>query len=174
MWRRWADRIGRLIHSRLAHDAFWVGIVFKAVDSLLEVAGGIILLSISRQSIVNIVYRIFRHELIQDPTDLLANFLLRQAEDLSAGMKLFAVIYLLTHGVIKLGLVGAIWRSRLWAYPLAAVVFSLFVLYQVYRFACTRSIVMLLLTILDLIIIALLFPEYQRVKEGIARRNGRA
>jgi uncharacterized membrane protein len=31
---------------------------------------------------------------------------------------------------------------------------------------------MLLLTVVDLIIIALLFPEYGRVKEDIARRNG--
>ncbi len=169
---RWSDRVRQLTHGELAHKAFWIGIIFKTVNAVLEVAGGIVLLSISRQSIVNLVYTIFQHELIQDPNDMLANFLLREAEDLSAGMKLFAIIYLLTHGLIKLVLVGAIWQSRLWAYPLAGVVFSLFVIYQMYRFVNTYSIVMLLLTIIDLIIIALLFPEYDRVKEEIAHRNG--
>ncbi len=174
MWRRWSDRIRRLTHSKLAHDAFWISIAFKALNGILEVAGGIALLSISSQSIVNLVYTIFREELTEDPTDWLAHFILREALDLSPGMKLFAVIYLLTHGLIKLVLVGAIWRNRLWAYPLAGVVFSVFVVYQVYRYAYTYSIVMLLLTVVDLIVIALLFPEYGRVKEEISRRSGHA
>lgn len=168
---RWSDRIRRLTHSKLAHDAFWIGIVFKALNGILEVASGIALLSISSQSIVNLVYTIFHEELTEDPTDWLAHFILREALNLSPGMKLFAIIYLLIHGLIKLVLVGAIWRSRLWAYPLAGVVFSMFVVYQVYRFAYTYSIVMLLLTVVDLVIIALLFPEYGRVKQEIAHRN---
>ncbi len=172
MQRRWSDRIRRLTHSKLAHDAFWIGIVFKALNGILEVVSGIVLLSISSQSIVNLVYTIFHEELTEDPTDWLAHFVLREALNLSPGMKLFAVIYLLTHGLIKLVLAGAIWRSKLWAYPLAGAVFSLFVIYQVYRFAYTYSIVMLLLTVVDLIIIALLFPEYSRVKEDIAHRSG--
>jgi uncharacterized membrane protein len=178
MWRRWfwggwSERVRQLTHGELAHKVFWIGIAFKTLNAVLEVAGGIALLSISRQSIVDLVYTIFRHELAQDPADWLANFVLREALNLSPGMKLFAIIYLLTHGLIKLTLIGAIWQSKLWAYPLAAVVFSLFVVYQVYRFAYTYSIVMLLLTVVDLIIIALLFPEYSRVSEEIARRGGR-
>jgi uncharacterized membrane protein len=171
---RWSERIGKLTHSRLAHDVFWIGILFKAIDGVLETAGGVVLLIVSQQSIVNLVYRIFHEELTEDPTDWLANFVLREVLDLSPGMKLFAVIYLLTHGLIKLVLAGAIWRSRLWAYPLAGVVFSLFVIYQAYRFAYTYSIIMLLLTVVDLVIIALLFPEYNRVKAEIDLRNRHA
>ena len=176
MRRRWfqgrgSGRIRRLTHSKLAHDAFWVGIIFKAVNGVLEVVGGVALLSISQQSIVNLMYTIFHEELVEDPTDWLAHFILREALNLSPGMKLFAIIYLLTHGLIKLVLVGAIWRSKLWAYPLAGAVFSLFVVYQMYRFAYTYSIIMLLLTVVDLVIIALLFPEYGRVKEDVARRK---
>lgn len=170
---RWSERVRQLTHGELAHRVFWIGIAFKTLNAILEVAGGIALLSISRQSIVNLVYRIFRHELAEDPTDWLGNLVLGEALDLSPGMKVFAIIYLLTHGLIKLALIGAIWRSKLWAYPLAGVVFSLFAAYQMYRFAHTYSIVMLLLTVLDLVIIALLFPEYGRVKEEIEHRNGR-
>jgi uncharacterized membrane protein len=171
---RWSDRIRRITRGELAHRVFWLAIIFKALDGVLEVAGGIVLLSISRQSVVSLVYTIFREELTEDPTDWFANFVLREALNLSPGMKLFAVIYLLTHGLIKLVLVGAIWRSRLWAYPLAGVVFSLFVVYQVYRFAYTYSIIMLLLTVVDLIIIALLFPEYDRVKAQLDLHNRHA
>ena len=171
---RWSDRIRQLTHGELAHKVFWISIAFKTLNAVSEIVGGIALLIISQQSIVDLVYRVFQHELNQDPADWLANFVLRQALNLSPGMKAFAVVYLLAHGLIKLGLIGAIWRSKLWAYPLAGIVFSLFAVYQMYRFAYTHSIVMLLLTVLDVIIIALLFPEHDRVKEEINRRNRRA
>jgi uncharacterized membrane protein len=170
---RWANRIRRLTHSRLAHVAFWIGILFKAIDGVLETAGGIVLLIINKQSLVTLAYRILGEELTEDPTDWLANFVLREVLNLSPGMKLFAVVYLLTHGLVKLVLAGSIWRSRLWAYPLAGVIFSLFVVYQVYRFVYTYSIFMLMLTVVDLVIIVLLWPEYQRVSEEVMKHKGR-
>ena len=77
------------------------------------------------------------------------------------------LIDFLVHGVIKMGLVGAIWRKRLWAYPLTGVVFSLFVLYQVARYVFTRSLMLVLLTAVDIIIIALLPHEYRRLSQRI-------
>jgi uncharacterized membrane protein len=117
--------------------------------------------------IIHLVHRVFREELIEDPTDWFAAFVLREAWSLTPGMKLFAVVYLISHGLIKLILAGTLWRRRLWAYPLAGVLISLFIVYQMHRFMHARSLVMLLLTVLDFIIIALLWPEYQR---AVARR----
>jgi uncharacterized membrane protein len=86
---------------------------------------------------------------------------------LSADSKTFAVAYLLVHGIVKLAIVVAIWFSQLWAYWLAGIVFSLFVIYQMARFAVTHSMLMLVLTAVDLIIIALLPPEYRRLSAEI-------
>ena len=48
---------------------------------------------------------------------------------------MFAAIYLLSHGVIKVVLVASLFRELLWAYPAAIVVFTLFIVYQLYPYA---------------------------------------
>jgi uncharacterized membrane protein len=170
---RWYDRIGRLAHSQLADRVFWISILLKAIDGALETIGGLILLGTSRPEIVHLVRAFFREELIEDPADWLAHFVIREALHLSPGMKLFAVVYLVSHGVIKLVLAGTLWQRRLWAYPLAGVFLSLFIIYQTYRFVHTYSILMLLLTLLDLVIIALLPSEYQRASARLTGRDER-
>ena len=44
------------------------------------------------------------------------------------------------HRVIKILLVGALLKRKLWAYPLAGAVFAAFITYQLYRYNFTRSI----------------------------------
>lgn len=155
------------------HVVFWTGILFKGIDGVLETIGGIALLVVSTQFIGDLVHVIFRHELFQDPNDLLANYVVNLADRLSVSTKTFAAVYLLVHGVIKMGLVGAIWRNRLWAYPLTGVVFSLFVLYQAARYVFTHSLMLVLLTAVDIIVIALLPHEYRRLSQRIRQGESR-
>ncbi len=147
------------------HVFFRIAILFKGIDGLLETAGGTILLFISREDIRHLVYGLLQGELLEDPNDLIANYVIRAAAHLSVSTKTFAAVYLLVHGVVKLGLATAIWRYRLWAYPVAGVILSLFVAYQLGRFAFTHSIMLLLLTAVDAFIIALLPREYKHLKE---------
>jgi uncharacterized membrane protein len=60
--------------------------------------------------------------------------------------------------------VASLFRERLWAYPAAIVVFALFIAYQMYRYALGPSISMLVLSVLDVIVIALTWLEYRRLK----------
>ena len=168
---RWSAKLRQLLYSELAHKVFWIGIIFKAVDGILEAVGALVLIAVSRRSIIDFVYNFFQHELSQDPTDWLARHLLGLVYHFSASEKVFAIAYLLTHGLIKLVLVVSIWYSKLWAYPLAGIAFSAFVVYQMVRFAYTHSILMLVLTAIDLVIIALLWPEHKRLKAEIEQQN---
>jgi len=171
---RWSAWLKKHAHGELGHKVFWIGIFFKTVDGILETIGAFILLGMNNQTMTTVVYTVFSHELTQDPNDWLANHLLTLTAHLSTGMKLFAVVYLLVHGVIKLVIVSAIWLSQLWAYWLAGVVFSLFVLYQTIRFAHTHSMMLLLLTVIDLVIIALLPPEHRRLSMELRQSDKHA
>ncbi|MCL5282139.1 MAG: DUF2127 domain-containing protein [Planctomycetes bacterium] len=171
--QRWSAWIDRLTQSWWAHIVFWIGIIFKAIDGLLETAGGFLLLTISSEALRRFAYVLLEPELAEDPNDWLANHLLTWIFHLSTDTKTFAVAYLLVHGIIKLVIVGAIWFSQLWAYWLAGIVFSLFVLYQIAYFFLTYSPMMVFLTIVDLIIIVLLPPEHRRLKLEILHRNKR-
>ena len=163
----------KITRDTALHIVFWTGIIFKGIDGVLETIAGIALLVVSTRFISNLVHVIFRHELFQDPNDLLANYVVSLADRLSVSTKTFAAVYLLVHGVIKMGLVGAIWRKRLWAYPLTGVVFSLFVLYQAARYVFTHSLMLVLLTAVDIIVIALLPHEYRRLSQRIRQGESR-
>jgi len=45
------------------------------------------------------------NELLEDPKDLAANTLLHAAQQLSVNAQIFAGVYLLVHGIVKVGLV---------------------------------------------------------------------
>lgn len=168
---RWSAWIDELMRSRLAHVVFWIGLVFKGIDGLLETAGGFFLLFVSGEMMNSFAFKLLQPELAEDPNDWLATHLLMWVFHLSTDTRVFAIAYLLVHGIIKLVIVGAIWFSQLWAYWLAGIVFSLFVLYQVVYFFFTYSPMMLFLTAVDLVIIALLPPEHRRLLLEIEARG---
>jgi uncharacterized membrane protein len=131
---------------------------------VLEIAGGILLYLASPSQINWLVLLLTSHELSEDPGDVVANLLINWAQHLSVGTKLFGSFYLVSHGIIKVGIVISLWKRRLWAYPAAIVFFSVFILYQVYRYYYSRSIGLVFLTILDILIVILTWLEYRRMR----------
>jgi uncharacterized membrane protein len=144
--------------------AFDIGIFFKGLDGVLEIVGGLLLFVVRPETITGIVTALTQHELSEDPHDVIASQLARLVQDFSASTQLFAGVYLLSHGVIKVLLVASLFRERLWAYPAAIVVFTLFIVYQMYRYALEPSVSMIALSVLDVVVIALTWLEYRRLK----------
>jgi uncharacterized membrane protein len=134
------------------------------LDGALELVGGIVLWIISPRQIVDVVRWLTYGELTEDPRDLIANYLRRTANHFSLGAEHFLAIYLLVHGIVKLFVVVALFRNRLWAYPVAIFVFGGFILYQTYQFALTHSAGLIVLTVFDLIVIWLIWLEFRAIK----------
>lgn len=150
-------------HPRdLTDRAFQIGLILKALDGLLETAGGIFLFFISPDQINHLADWLTHGELSEDPHDWVATHILKSAHHFAAGSLTFGAIYLLIHGVVKLVLVAEVWRDHLWAYVGLIVVTILFVIYQTYRMIDDFTLGMLALTIFDLIIIYLTQKEYRR------------
>ena len=152
--------------SKIIHDAFEAGVTIKLIDGILEIVGGIILIFISPASFNRWVVYFTQSELIEDPKDVVANFLLHLAHNFTVGTQIFGVIYLLVHGIIKVFLVVKLWEKKLWAYPTAMFFFSLFIVYQTYEYFLNQSVFMLVLTILDIFVVFLTWVEYKRVKDA--------
>ena len=64
-------------------------------------------------------------------------------------------------------IVWGLMRERLWAYPVTFVVLSLFVAYQVQRFIYVRDPGLIVLSLLDVIVMALAWHEYRLVKRDL-------
>ncbi len=169
-----APRLARTAGSgrSAVHTAFGIGVALKGIDGVLEIVGAALPLFVSPARVAELVTALTRHELSRDPHDLLATHLLRAAGNLSAASERFASLYLLSHGIVKVLLVWALLRSKLWAYPTAIVIFAAFGAYQMYRWSISHSLAMVALTVLDVFVIGLTWMEYRRLREERRAQTG--
>ncbi len=142
------------------HVSFEIALVLKALNGLIEIVGGVLLLFINSDSLNKIIVYLAQGELTEDPKDIIANTIIQLSRDFSESSLHFGIVYLLSHGVIKLILVALLWKRKLWAYPLSIIFMTFFIAYQTYRYTSNASPMMILLSLLDLIVIALTFIEY--------------
>lgn len=147
------------------HLVFEVSILLKGLHAILEIVGGVLIFFITKAYVISTVLSITQEELSEDSKDFIAHYLIIMSNNFSISSQHFIAFYLLSHGVIKLFLVINLFKKKLWAYPLSILVFSLFILYQLYRFSSTHSVWLLLLTLFDIIIIWLTLREYQYIKK---------
>jgi uncharacterized membrane protein len=142
-------------------NAFRASITIKGIDGALEAVGGLLLWLVHPSAMSAIVRLLFLHEIPYDPHDFIRMHALHASETILGSHRLFASLYLLSHGVTKVVLVIALWMNKLWAYPLTMVVFGAFSVYQMYRYINTHSIAMLILTIFDVLLIYLTWLEWR-------------
>jgi len=154
-----------------AHVAFEIGIFLKALNGAAEIVLGVLLYLVPSSAVSHTLARATQHELSEDPSDFIATHLLRLSKQFSASTQLFAAAYLLIHGVVKIGLVWALYRKKLWAYPAAIAIFAAFAVYQMYRYFVSASLAMIALTVLDAGIIVLTWIEYGRLKREESLRS---
>jgi uncharacterized membrane protein len=160
--------ITKLFDEKNIHAAFEIGLVLKGMFALAEITAGIFAYFTTTQFLLDLARAITRTELTEDHRDFVANHLLHAAQGLSLSSQHFTAFYLLIHGVIKLSLIIGLLRERLGYYLAAMAIFSLFVLYQVYRYSFTYSLSLLLITVLDVFVIGLTWLEYQHLRRQLA------
>ncbi len=147
------------------HLAFEISIILKGINSVFEIIGGVLALLVTKSFIVSTILSLTNEELSQDPNDAIAHYLINLSNNFSVTTQHFVAIYLLSHGIIKLFLVIGLLKKKLWAYPLAVVVFSLFIIYQIYKYIYSPSVWLLILTLFDGLIIWLTLHEYHKIKK---------
>jgi uncharacterized membrane protein len=156
--------MARFDKARLREVLFRVSVLLKGLDAVLEIVAGAALWVAGPELVVRLARLLTRGELGESPSGLAANYLRESASRLTAGDGHFIVVYLLGHGIVKLFIVVALLKNKLWGYPLAMVVFGGFIVYQIYRFALAGEVALVALTIFDLIVILLIWLEYRAVK----------
>ena len=154
----------------LTDKAFRIGLYIKGLDGLFECLGGVLLLFIKPGQLDALARTLTEGQLSRNPNDFIANHILKSVHSLSGASLMFASLYLLSHGIVKLVLVVEVLRNRLWAYMALIIVTAAFVIYQLYRITLVKfSISLTLLTIFDLLIIYLTQKEYGRLKKHFVK-----
>lgn len=155
--------------TRSTERLFRIAITLKGLDGALQLIGALILAFIPATVVTGFVNAVITRDLLGDPSGTLARHLETAAEHFAGGgTKTFAVAYLLAHGLLKLGLVWALARKWVRAYPVAMVVLAAFVVYEIYRAFETHSIALPFFAALDAVIIVLVYREYRNLKRDHA------
>ena len=155
--------------DRRIHKIFEISVLLKGAHALIECIGGLALYLVSTATINSWVNFLTQEELIQDPGDFIATRLHEFAQSFSVSTKAFYAFYLLSHGLIKLALVLGLLRGKLWSYPASLAVLALFIAYQLYRYSYTHSFGLIVLTIFDTFVIALIWHEYKLIRHHLKK-----
>ena len=142
------------------HRFFEIALLLKAIFAAGEIVAAIGVYLVPLDRVADFVGAITEAELRAHPHDFVAAHVADWAANLSVGTQHFVAFYLLSHGALKLWVVIGLMRERLWYYPVALVLFTLFVVYQIHRYTLTHSVSLLLITAIDLVVIWLTWHEY--------------
>jgi uncharacterized membrane protein len=135
-----------------------LSLALKGIDGVLETIGGVLLLVISPASLDAVVRHLFQHELSTDRNDFIARHLVHVAANLHS-TQTFGAIYLLSHGIAKLIMVGGLVKRQRWAYPFAVIFLAGFIAYQLYRMTFAPSFGLVFLTVFDAVVLWLVVRD---------------
>ncbi len=151
-----------MFSKKLIDKIFEIGILIKSLFGFFEILGGIFIAVAGEKLLDNFLIDMAMNEISHDPNDFIATHFIYWSTDLYLGAKFFAIFYLVFHGIVNIALAIALFKNKLWAYPLAMAGFGGFILYQVYRYFHTYSLTLLILTLFDVFIVLIILLEYRR------------
>ena len=146
--------------DRALDFSFLIGIGLKILNIIGDVIVGIPLLLIQPSQIGNFIHSLTASELLENPDDKIANFLVSTTAHVTHGSLIYLGIYFLLHGLVKIGIVGALIRGSRNVYPWAIGALVALLLYQIVSIIIHFSIILTALSVLDLVIILLTLREW--------------
>ena len=135
-------------------------LLFKALHAAIEIVGGVAVLVLNSGTFTLWVTQMTQGELIEDPHDAVASFVLQGLQHVSSGGVNFASLYLISHVVINAVIVYGLLKGKSWSYSLAYAVLAAFTLYQLYRLTHAFSWWLVVLTVIDVLVIGLIYREH--------------
>lgn len=142
-----------------------VGVGLKGVDGFIELVAGLALL-ISPTLLHSILQAIVgeAHEHNGLFYRYIAENIAHVDGDLAHGGTTFLIVFLVSHGIIKIVLVYCLIREIIWTYPYALGALVLFLIYQIYACFATPGFAVIFFAVLDAVIIWLVWGEWQKLK----------
>ena len=137
----------------------------KSIFAFVEFFSGLLLIFIP----LDLIKSTIQHLAASIAFAPLSSMITNAGERLTSDATLFAVIYLLLHGALKLVTLALLWRKILWSYPLSIVLLVGFITYQMFEFFNHGAISMLVLCVVDLVMIALTLLEYRKLKVQLSK-----
>lgn len=154
-----ASRLGRWLHW-----IFEASLLIKGLLAFGETLGGLGLLLTPNLTILHFVGWLTNHNLTQTPSEDMAIWAKHLADTFPGEVQHFYAIYMLFHGTLKFAMVLMLAWRILWGYPVAMLMLAAFVIYQLTEFWLHGGPVLVGLSMLDSLMIVLVWREYNILK----------
>lgn len=148
------------------HELFRIGILVKAADGFIEACAGAYFYFFGYSTINGVLFSVFHEEIVESPRDAFWQFMINEWRTISLSSSSFWGLLFVIHGATKLLLSAALLKNKLWAYPTAAIVLTLFVGFEIYSLANRPSLFLWLITIFDAVVVLLILHEYRHIKKS--------
>lgn len=145
--------------------AYTIGVVLKGIDGLVELVTGVLL--IMSPGMVHLVLSATIAEARESNAAVrvfIADHLAHLNAQLTSTAIALLVVFLLVHGVVKLVLVYCLLRRLHRVYPYALAILVLFLAFQVYAFVRVPSVSLAIFTVIDVVIIVLVWLEWRKLR----------
>ena len=143
-----------------SHGLFKAGVLIKLGIAIVEIIAGFAFYFLSYEAMRTLATS-FLQMIIKNPDSSVLNLVNSGFRDLVVYSTSFWVFIFLSHGVTKILLTQGLLRNKAWAYVTSLLVFSYFIVNQIYQAIRNPSIVLLLITVFDGIVVFLIFYEYR-------------
>ncbi|QQS59822.1 DUF2127 domain-containing protein [Candidatus Peregrinibacteria bacterium] len=147
------------------YELYRFGLYLKGILGFFELSVGLFLYFNTKAELHQLLLIIAQEELIEDPNDPFIAFLQNLLIHFTDNIQSIAVTFLILHGVAKCLLIYGLVRNYLWVYPIAVIVFLLFILQQGYYLTHTFSQGVAWIMLLNTIVLGLIGYEWWYIKK---------
>jgi uncharacterized membrane protein len=129
----------------------------------LEVIAGFIFIVLRNHLLTDFVRFITRAELIEDPTDFIANHFVSYADKISLSIQIFFALYLIINGIIKILLAYGLLRNKIWVYPVAMIMYGLLLIYEIFRHIIHPTYWLSILIVFEVIFLLMITYKFNKL-----------
>jgi len=140
---------------------YFINLLIKAFYGISEIILSIIVLIFDSSSITGSIKYIYNSELIEDPHDPVANYLLSLSKSLTGTIRIYVFIFFILHAAANLFVVWALVKKRIWAYYSAMCVLGGTITYQIFLLFGSQSILIIIAIVVDVLVFFLSLIEFR-------------
>ena len=150
---------------------FRVSMWWRIFYGFLRIILGTALLRMTGQTISDFVYSLLSHEITGKMTDVVLEKIYIFSEIHEITITYFIAFYFIFWGTVDIVLSLCLLNHIRKAFPIAMGLIVLFILYSIFRFTFTHSLVLAGVIILDFIILYLINDEYKLLQKTSANTS---
>ncbi len=143
---------------------FSIGMWWRILYGCLRIVLGLALLHAIGQPLIEIVTAVMQHEILAKSPDFIFILISHFLTEHQFSVTYFLSFYFIFWGTLDIFLSFHMLKDNIWAFPVSLVLIGLFIVYSIFRFTYTHSLVLLGVIAMDMVILGLIYKEYQRIR----------